>query len=121
MSRIHLLAFAVLATVSVSFLPDERAEPLFIILYTPGENWDAAKGPREQPYMDFHSRRLSQLRQDGVILLGARYSDKGMIVVKATDEANARRIVEQDSAVIARTFTAEVHPYYVFYDGCVSK
>jgi hypothetical protein len=52
-------------------------DSLYIVNYSLGERWDKSKGPAEQTYFKEHGARLGQLRKDGVIKFGARYSDKG--------------------------------------------
>ena len=96
-------------------------QKLFIVIYTPGENWNNSKQPQEQDYFNFHSKRLQAYRKEGKILLGARYSNKGMIIMPAETEEEIKKIVFADSAVLAKTFNAEVFPYNVFYDGCIKR
>ncbi len=92
---------------------------LFVVLYTPGAGWDASKPPNEQKHFVSHSKRLGALRKEQRIKIGARYSDKGMLILQAVSLEEAQGIVSSDSAVIDGTFTAEIHPMMVFYQGCV--
>ncbi len=57
-------------------------DSLFIVIYTVGAAWDASKQPNEQLYFKEHSANLSALRKQGVIKAGARFADKGMIVLQ---------------------------------------
>ncbi len=58
-------------------------DSLFIVTYTAGSTWDPAKKPNEQPYFKEHSANLSSLRKSGSIKFGARYAEKGIIVIAA--------------------------------------
>lgn len=109
--------------VTLLFLSGRKQDDqkLFIVIYTPGSAWDMTKQPQDQAYFSFHSKRLGNFRKEGKILLGARYSNKGMIVMPGENEEEIRKFVFADSAVIGKTFDAEVFPYNVFYDGCVKK
>lgn len=60
---------------------------------------DANKQPNEQPWFKEHSANLSKLRKDGVIKAGARYADKGIIVVTAKTLALAKEIIFADAAI----------------------
>lgn len=96
-------------------------QKLFIVIYTPGSAWDVSKQPQDQPNFSFHSKRLGIFRKEGKILLGGRYSNKGMIIMPGESEEEIKKIVFADSAVIGKTFDAQVFPYNVFYDGCLKK
>jgi len=91
----------------------------FIVLYTTGTGWDKSKPAAEQEYFRDHSAYLAELRKSDLIHLGGRYSDTGMILLRALDEEEARDIVNKDVAVRNKLFKAEVHPFSAFYKGCV--
>jgi hypothetical protein len=96
-------------------------DSLFIVNYSLGEAWDKTKGPGEQPWFKDHGARLGQLRKDGVIKFGARYSDKGMIVIAAADFTKAKEIINADVAVQNKLFVADVQKLNIFYDGCLER
>ena len=77
------------------------------------------KKPHEQAYFREHSANLKRLRDGGVLFLGARYSDIGLVVVAAETEAGARALVEVDPSVQNQIFTYAIHPFHVFYSGCL--
>jgi len=111
-------AMTLLLTLSGQKKDDQK---LFVVIYTPGAGWDMSKQAQDQLYCSFHSKRLQGFRKEGKILLGVRYGNKGMIVMPGENEEEIKRIVFADSAVIGKTFNAEVFPYIDFYDGCVKK
>lgn len=91
----------------------------FVALYTVGNLWDKDVEPQNQPYFKEHSAFLSKLRKEETIILGARFSDTGMIVLKAADLESAKALLHQDVAIQNELFTVEVHPFYPFYKGCL--
>lgn len=95
------------------------SDSLYVVIYNVGQNWNNSKSPGEQAYFKEHSSHLSKLRNEKIILIGGRYSDKGMIVMKAADYNSAFNIVNSDSAVIVKTFTPEIYPINFFYKGCI--
>lgn len=105
-----------------------RAEPppsdpapaaLFAIEFTTGPGWDPAKPPDQQAHFAAHAANLRRLRERGVIRIGARYADKGLVVVAAESMAAARRLLDDDPSIAAGTFVFDVHPFMVFYPGSV--
>lgn len=91
--------------------------PLYAVEITTGPRWDAARPPQEQPLFREHSAHLRQLRERGHIITGARYADKGLLVLSAADEASARALMDADPSMQAGTFRYQLHPYGVFYGG----
>jgi uncharacterized protein YciI len=91
----------------------------FIAIYTLGPAWQSGKPAHEQAYFKEHSANLQKLRAEKKILLGARYSDKGMIILSATDEKEARARLESDPMVANKVFNLELYPFHPFYKGCL--
>ncbi len=96
----------------------EKDKSHFVALYTVGSLWDMDKTPNDQPYFQEHSAFLAKLRKEKTIVMGARYSDTGMIVLEAMDLESARNILFEDIALQNKLFNVEVHPFNVFYKGC---
>lgn len=93
----------------------------FALIYTTGENWDTSIAHTDQPYFAEHSAFLAKLRKEGKIEIGARYSDKGLIILKVKDEDEAKALLAQDLSVTHKTFKAELFPFSPFYTGCIEK
>lgn len=91
----------------------------FMVLYTLGENWDTTKQTHEQLFFKEHSLHLSELRKSEKITIGGRYSDKGMIILKAKDENEAKTAITKDIAIQNKIFKVEIFPFDPFYNGCV--
>ena len=125
-------ARALLALFALSFSmqgalaqPQPQAPPpqeplLFAVEIKTGPMWDQAKPPQEQAHFREHSANLKRLRDAGSLLLGARYSDKGLVVLAAQSEAEARAMMEEDPSIKAGVFKYELHPFNVFYGGSVN-
>ncbi len=93
----------------------------YVVLYTVGQSWDTTKAYHEQADFKEHSAYLSQLRKVNLIVLGARYSDTGIIVIRAKSETEAKDIVNADKAIRNKLFKAEVFAFETFYEGCLNK
>jgi hypothetical protein len=99
----------------------QSAPSLFAVEFRIGPKWDASKAPHEQAGFGEHSANLKRLRDSGALLLGARYADKGFIVLAAGSEAAARGEIEVDPSVRNQVFAYDIHEFRVFYPGCVEK
>lgn len=97
----------------------ENTAAYFVLEYTTGENWDTTKQFYEQAYFQEHSKHLSNLRKLGNMPLGGRYSDKGLLILKAKDQEEAEKLVNSDPSIQNKTFKVEIHFYDVFYTGCL--
>ena len=111
------LPFATAAQASSPAAP--AAENLYAVEITIGPAWDKAKSPNEQAHFREHSANLKRLREQGSLVLGARYSDKGFVVLKASSEQDARAMMLQDPSVQSGVFKFELHEFNVFYPGAV--
>jgi uncharacterized protein YciI len=92
---------------------------LFAVEIKVGPKWDAGRPAYEQALFHEHSANLRRLREAGNLLLGARYSDKGLVVLSAPSLAEAKAMMDQDPSIAAGVFVYEVHPFNVFYAGTV--
>ena len=97
----------------------ESAEKLFAVEIKIGPNWKTSKRPNEQEFFSEHSANLKLLRKAGRIVLGARYSDVGLIIFSARSAEEVRSLMSKDPSMTAGTFKYEVHQINVFYPGLV--
>lgn len=97
------------------------AQRLFAVEITTGAKWDASKPFNQQAFAKEHSAHLKKLRDEGIISMGARYGEKGLIVVKAGDENTARALVAADPSMQNETFKFTLHEMRVFYPGQVGE
>jgi uncharacterized protein YciI len=92
---------------------------LYAVEFKTGPAWDDNKKPHEQAYFREHSANLKRLRDQGHLILGARYSDKGLVVLQASSEQDAHAMVQQDPSVRNKVFVYELDEFNVFYSGFV--
>jgi len=74
--------------------------------------------PEEDRILGAHFEHLERLTDRGVVLLAGRTlntdpSGFGIVVLTASSEAEARRLMKEDPAVEADLFRAELFPYRV--------
>ncbi len=93
---------------------------LYAVEIKTGPAWDAAKAPQDQPHFREHSANLQRLRQQGLLVLGARYADKGLVVLHAATEAEAHALMQADASIQAKVFAYELSEFRVFYSGSVA-
>jgi uncharacterized protein YciI len=113
------LACASLAQASAPPAPKAPVNDTFAVTFRTGPAWDEAKAPQDQPHFAEHSQNLRALRSEGRLLLGARYGEVGLVVLRAASAADARALVDRDPSVKAGTFAVTVEPFYAFMPGCV--
>ena len=99
--------------------PTATTKQYFIAVFSRGPEWVADKQANEQIGFKEHSGNLQRLRAEKRIPIGGRYSDKGMVIVEAKDEAEARSLFESDVMVQKETFTLELHQFRPFFKGTI--
>ena len=115
-----LLVFA--ATARAQEAAASAAElPLFAVEIRTGAKWDATKPPGDQAFFREHSANLKRLRDAGSLVMGARYGDKGLVVLAAANEASARAMMDEDPSFRAEIFRYEMNPMNVFYPGHLNR
>ena len=82
-----------------------------------GPNWVTTKQPIEQQYFREHSANLKKLRDQGILVLGARYSDKGLVVLQVASAEEAHALMKQDLSIQNQVFVYELHEFSIFYGG----
>ena len=97
----------------------DPAANLYAVEIRTGANWDATKPAHEQAHFREHSAILKRLRDQGHLVLGARYSDKGLLVLRAATDQDAHAMLADDPSIRAKVFGYELHPFNVFYGGSV--
>lgn len=93
------------------------APKLFAVTFTTGPKWDAAKPPQAQAFFKEHSDHLARLRSEQHSVLGGRYADKGLLLVRAASEAEVRTLLARDPSLAAGTFQATVDEFRPFQHG----
>lgn len=90
---------------------------LYAVTFTTGPAWDAAKPFQDQKHSREHSANLARMRLEGLVVLGGRYGDKGLILVRAASEATVRAEIAKDPSVAAGVFNASIEEYRPFLHG----
>ena len=93
------------------------ADKLFAVTFTVGPNWDPARPPQDQAFFREHSAHLAKLRAENRSVLGGRFADKGLLLLRAPDAAAARAALAGDPSLAAGTFAATVDEYRPFQHG----
>jgi uncharacterized protein YciI len=99
--------------------PAGKAGEVYALVFRTGPAWDKAKAPGEQPFFAEHSKNLRDLRSEGRLVMGGRFSDVGLVLVRAATLDEARALLDRDPSVKNGTFQAEAHPFRAFMPGCV--
>jgi hypothetical protein len=90
---------------------------MFAVRLTTGPAWDAAKSPNEQAGMREHSANIARMRREGLVVLGARFGDTGLIVLRVPDEAAVQAQLAPDPAIAGGTFKVQVDAFSPFAHG----
>lgn len=91
----------------------------FVVTYTTGSAWNAEKSAQDQLYFKEHSAHLVKLRKEKIIVAGARYGEKGMIIIRTGSMRSAMASIFSDVALKNNLFVAQIEPLQVFYPGCL--
>ena len=119
-----LLAFSIIVFTCSALHASSESETkmkLFAVEIKVGPNWDRSKAPNKQAYFKEHSKNLKKLREAGHIIMGARYSDIGLIIFSARSPEEVKAFMAKDPSMSAGTFKYEVHTLNVFYPGLVQS
>lgn len=93
---------------------------LYAVELKTGPQWDANKPAHEQSKFREHSANLKAIRDQGRLVLGARYADKGLIIVESATEQEARALFEQDASIAEGVFAYTIFEFNVFYSGTLN-
>jgi hypothetical protein len=90
---------------------------LFSVHFATGPAWDATKPPPEQAHFKEHSANLGRMRQEGLLVMGGRYGEYGMILLRLPDKAAVEAQLARDPSIAAGTFKAQVEEFRPFMHG----
>ena len=88
-------------------------------MFTPGPNWAAGKGSREQPYWTEHADFMDALFNNGTVIMGGPYADYSniLVIVEAADENAVRDLFRRDPFIEQGILhLANVHEWLIFLD-----
>jgi ketosteroid isomerase-like protein len=90
---------------------------MFAVRLTKGPAWDEAKPPNEQTGMREHSANIARMRREGHVVLGARFGELGLIVLRLPDEAAVSAQLAPDPAIAGGVFKTQVDVFMPFAHG----
>lgn len=99
----------------------QTADSVYIVTYSTGKAWNHSIKVHEQQYFKEHSTHLSNLRKTGVIQVGLRDREHGILLIYANSLRIAKELIQSDVAVVNQLFTVTVEKANVFYTGCLEK
>jgi uncharacterized protein YciI len=85
-------------------------------IHPPRENFAATMTEEEQAVWATHFERLQRLVAEGVLVLAGPTLgpvNTGIAVIEAADEAQARRLMEEDPAIASGIAQGELRPFQV--------
>jgi uncharacterized protein YciI len=91
---------------------------LYVLRLAPRLHDDAAWTDADKAAVSRHFAQLKEATASGRVILAGRTLEPGdrtfgLVIFEARDEADARRFMESDPAVVAGVMTATLHPYAV--------
>lgn len=103
-----------LAQAPASIAPPPR---LYAVRLSTGPAWDAARSPNDQTGMKEHSANIARLRREGTLLLGARFGELGLLVLRVPDEAAVRAQLAPDPTIASGVFKVQIDAFSPFAHG----
>jgi ketosteroid isomerase-like protein len=108
----------VLASVLAAQTPQSTPAPkMFAVRLTTGPAWDAARPPNDQAGMREHSANVARMRREGVLVLGARFGEVGLLVLRVPDAAAAAAQFGPDPTIATGVFRLQVDAFTPFAHG----
>ena len=113
---LRLFILAVFATTVLAQSPTP-APTLYAVRLTSGPAWDAARSANDQIGMKEHSANLARLRREGTLVLGARFGELGLLVLRVPDEPAVRQALAADPTATNGVFQVQIDVFSPFAHG----
>lgn len=118
----NLLILAVIAATGLAQSPSPTPAPqppprLYAVRLSVGPAWDAAKSPNEQTGMAAHSANIARLRNEGTLVVGGRFGELGLLVLRLPDEASVRKALSPDPTSTNGVFKVQIDVFSPFAHG----
>jgi len=96
----------------------KQKEFIYVLRLVPRLYDDKRWTKEDNAAVDQHFIRLQEATKSGRVILAGRTKEPGdttfgIVIFRASDEATARKFMEEDPAVVAKIMTAELHPFSV--------
>lgn len=111
------LSICIAAVLASAQQPSPSSDTLFAVRFTTGPKWDASKPHNEQAFFAEHSANIARMRREGLLVIGARFGELGLLVLRLPDEESVRAQLARDPAVEAGTFVAQIDRFMPFIHG----
>ena len=98
---------------------DEKKQFIYVLKLIPRLLNEKSWTEQDGSIVGKHFRRLQKLHQEGKIILAGRTlnetdpSQFGVVILEASTEGEARKIMEEDDAVKEKIMTAQLFPFSV--------
>jgi hypothetical protein len=114
-----MMILVALLSASVAMQPPPAPTPprLYAVRLSTGPAWDAAKSPNDQAGMKEHSANIARLRREGTLVLGARFGELGLLVLRVPDEPAVRAQLASDPTIASGVFKVQVDVFSPFAHG----
>lgn len=97
--------------------PPPPAPKMFAARLTTGPAWNTAKLPNDQPGMREHSANIARMSREGLLVLGARFGELELLVLRVPDAAVAAAQFEPDPTIAAGVFQLQIDAFAPFAHG----
>ena len=86
----------------------------FVVIHSNGPAQTNDEAGNEQVISD-HIKYQQELHEAGKLVMGGPFTDGtgGMAIFEVDSEEEARKIIENDPAVISKHYSIELHPYRI--------
>jgi len=94
---------------------DSNMKKMFLVIYTPGPAWIPGRSVFEQP-LEPHGRYVQKRYREGKVRMAGPFTDSrggASLLEVEGGAAEARAIADNDPAVLAGIFTAEIYPWHL--------
>ncbi len=114
-----LLVSLISTVLALAQAPAPIAPPprLYAVRLSTGPAWDATKSPNDQGGMKEHSANIARMRREGTLVLGARFGELGLLVLRVPDEAAVRAQLAPDPTVASGVFKVQIDVFSPFAHG----
>jgi len=114
---IRFVWLALAAGVTVAAPVTAPPPKIFAVQFALGPAWGKETSPSNQILFKGHADNLARLRNAGRVISGGLHGDKGIVLLRAADEARALAEFQADPAVAAKLFTVTAAEFKPFYHG----
>ena len=124
----QILVSLICIFVTINSLSAQQTDPakskqfIYVLRLVPRLHADSAWTKEDNAVIERHFVRLQEAAKSGQLILAGRTSEPGdktfgIVIFKASDQAAAKKFMEEDPAIAVELMTAELHPFFVAVQG----